>query len=147
MRILGKLFRKRKIVTSQDIDGRQIEPVDNMLESEKSMHPPRSESVGIEFAPPFHMWMQHAGIEELNIQEGLDQYITEFNLLRAAEPDEPVELSKCIARLKVLRKSRDKFSQDVRADLEKYIIALEASILCRKYVGYIRVNSSVCRRP
>jgi predicted RNase H-like nuclease (RuvC/YqgF family) len=101
-------------------------------EIEQEIHSLKPASTRESFVPPFPTWLQMQQDEELHIEDALDRYIQEYDLLRPTQPSEPVELSRIVARLKILEISKDTFSSDVQEDLNKYIFALNCSLMIHR---------------
>lgn len=78
-------------------------------------------------SPQFHMWIQELD-ENLNLDEALERYTSEYNLLRPSKIGEPTELTVARARIKILEESKDQFSPDVKVEIEKYLIALRSTV-------------------
>ena len=77
---------------------------------------------------PFHLWIQDQ-TEDLNLDDALERYTAEYNLLRPTKADEPLELTRIVARLKILEESKDKFSPDVRDDIDRYMFMLLSGLM------------------
>jgi len=140
MGIFDSLIRKWKFAklqnnidqTRAEITKKRLELAEKGIEIEKFIHSIKPASESENFVPSFPAWLQLQENEELNIEEALDIYIDEYELLQPTTTNEPIDLSKAAARLKVLNDSKDKFSPDVQADLDKYIFAQNTYLMIHR---------------
>ena len=140
MGIFDRLFRKQKAeardqqeLHEQNLEEEIAQARENLAkarqELEESLHSLKPDSEREKFVPSFPTWLLYRENQELNLEEALDRYIQEYDLLRPTKPDEPVALSRTVARLKVLENSKGQFNPDVQADLDKYIFALQSNLM------------------
>ena len=150
MGILSRLFGKRKDVKSKsegqrrrglekklkeqkvEKDRKRIQLTKAKIEIEELIHLAKPNSKQEDFTPPFHLWMEFPENQELNIEEALDQYINKYNLLRPETLDEPFDISRIAARMRILGDSQSWFNPEVSEDLNKYIISLQGSLMIHR---------------
>ena len=133
MGIFDRLFRKQKAARNLDeeIAQAQANLAQAQQEYEKTLHSLKPSSEHEKFVPSFLAWWGLSRNQELNLDEALDRYIREYDLLQPTKPDEPVSLSRTAAKLKVLEDPRVQLNPDAQADLEKYIFALQGSLIAQ----------------
>ena len=126
MEFLKILFSKWKVARARKaMDRIRSKLGKSKIELEEYMHSLAPADKRSKFIPSFGAWFQSQKNLDISIAELLGNYINEYDLLEPSEPDEPVDLTETLTRLKVLTASRDIFESDGQEILDKYILNLE----------------------
>jgi hypothetical protein len=133
MGVFGRIIRNWKLWKLQRaVDKKRLQLAEVGIQIEEYLHSLKPTLEKGEFVPSFPAWVQLQQNKELNIEEALDIYIDEFNLLPPTTTIEPADLLRISTRLRVLNESKDKFASEVQADLDRYIFALNADLMIRR---------------
>lgn len=109
----------------QELQTLYAERAQAKLEIEKFIHSLKPDATEVDFIPPFSVWWELQGETE-NLDDDLEQYVTEFHLVTKDDPKELDSAATARAKLKALEDCNLQFKGSGQKELESYKMTLWA---------------------